>query len=241
VVVKISISLILPTYNEKDNIKELINLSISAFEDSKIDYEIIVVDDNSPDGTAKIVSDLKKNKKYSKVRLIVRKEKGLATAIRKGFDEARMNHVMVIDTDLSHHPRYFSVLFKYYKQYDIVSASRFVSSGSGMKAPAYRIFGSKLVNFMIRLLLWVNLTDFTGGFYIMDKSKLDNLHKDYIFRGYGDYCIRLLYLAKKRKYSIKEVGYVYNFRVAGSTKTFFLREGIKYFLEVLRIRFKYLF
>jgi dolichol-phosphate mannosyltransferase len=240
-VVKISISLILPTYNEKENIKKLIDLSIKSFEKSKIDYEIIVVDDNSPDGTSKKVLELKKKKKYSNVRLIVRKEKGLATAIRKGFDEAKMDHVMAIDTDLSHHPKYFPCLFKYHKKYDVVLASRFLSSKSKMKAPFYRIIASKIVNLIIKLLLWINLTDITGGFLIIDKTKLDKLPKDYIFRGYGDYCIRLLYLANKRKYSIKEISYIYNFRAAGTTKTSFLKEVTRYFLTIIKIRFKFLF
>ena len=233
-----SISLILPTYNEKGNIKELIELSIKAFKKAKISYEIIVVDDNSPDGTSEIVSKLQKSRKYPHLKLITRKnERGLATATRRGFDEAKMDHVMVMDTDLSHHPKYFPSLFKHYKDYDVVSASRYLSGKSGMKAPFYRTIGSRLINFMIRIVLWINLTDLTGNFMIIDKKKLEKLPKDYIFRGYGDYCITFLYLAKKKKFRIKEIEYTYNFRTKGETKTLFFKEGFKYFIKVLKIRF----
>lgn len=237
--IKISISLILPTYNEEENIKQLIELSTKEFEKAKIKHEMIVVDDLSSDRTVEIVSELMKS--YPNLKLIKRQEKGLATAVRRGFDEAKMDYLMAIDTDLSHHPRYFKDLFKYHKQYDIVRASRFIPSKGGMKAPFYRILASKIINTFIKYILLINLTDFTGGFYIINKSKLNLLPKDYIFKGYGDYFIRLLFLAKRKKYSIKEVGYTYIFRTAGTTKTSFLKQSIKYFIAVLKIRFKFLF
>lgn len=233
-----SISLILPTYNEKGNIKELIEKSIKAFKKEKISYEIIVVDDNSPDRTSEIVSKLQKSRKYPHLKLITRKnERGLATAIRRGFDEAKMDHVMTMDTDLSHHPKYFPSLFKYYEDHDIVSASRFLSDYSGMKAPFYRTIASKIINFIIRYILCINLTDLTGGFMIIDKKKLNKLPKDYIFRGYGDYCMRLFYIANKKKFSIKEVCYTYHFRRHGKTKTSFFKEVFRYLKEVIKIRF----
>jgi dolichol-phosphate mannosyltransferase len=175
-------------------------------------------------------------KRNKKVNLITRKnEKGLASAIRAGIFASKEDVFIVMDTDLSHDSRVFNEMLKYIPEYDLVIASRFVRRGK-MKAPIHRVFGSYIMNLFIRLVLFSKIKDNTGGFFAMKKQSLKRMNLDYIFKGYGDYSIRLLYLAQKKKLKIKEIGYTHKFRVKGTSKTDFFRMAAKYLAEVLKIR-----
>ncbi|MBL7147200.1 MAG: glycosyltransferase [Nanoarchaeota archaeon] len=229
------ISIILPTYNEKDNLPRLVN-EVDKSLKGKYVYELIIVDDNSPDGTWALAQELQK--KREDIKLIIRKnERGLASAIRKGIEEAIYDNIIIMDTDLSHNANTLPDMIKKSEGYDIIVASRFVKNGK-MIAPLYRIKGGYIINLAIRILLNSKVKDNTGGFLLISKDKLSSLNFDSIFYGYGDYSIRLVYYAQKKGLKIYELGYTHRYRTRGRSKTSFFKMGFKYFWEILKLRIK---
>lgn len=229
------VSIILPTYNEKENLPRLVHEIDNSLKDKGVVYEIVVVDDNSPDGTWKFAKGLQKKRKD--IKLIVRKnERGLASAIRRGIEKASYDNIIIMDTDLSHNANLLPNMLDKSECYDIVIASRFVESGK-MVAPWYRIKGSYLMNLAIQVLLNSKIKDNTGGFLLLNRKSISVLDFDSIFYGYGDYCIRLLYYAKKKGLKVCEIGYTHRYRIKGKSKTVFLKMAMKYLQEVLKLRF----
>lgn len=159
IIKKMKVSIILPTYNEKDNVVAVIK---DIEHHIKSPFEILVVDDNSPDGTAQAARKLNK----SNVRIIKRTiEKGLVSAIQRGIDEAKGNIIVWMDCDLSHPPHLLPLLLKQIEQegYDIVIASRYVKGGKDTR-PLLRRSYSIAINLFARLLLTYKITDYTTGF-----------------------------------------------------------------------------
>ena len=230
------VSIILPTYNERDNVVELIQAIHRAMRGAELATEVIVVDDDSPDGTAEAVQQ--RFRGQEPVRVIRRVgERGLATAILRGLREAHGDVVVIMDTDFNHDPRRIPMLVRYLEDFDIVVGSRFVAGG-GMEGPAFRYWGSYLFNAFIKLVLGVRTNDNLSGFFATRRRFLEDFPLESIFRGYGDYFIRLLYAAKDRGCSILEIPVVYAERPSGQSKTRFLRHTLQYTWTVLAIRLK---
>jgi dolichol-phosphate mannosyltransferase len=228
-------SIILATYKEKENIVSLIKALFDACKKEKIQCEIIVVDDNSPDHTADAVK--KEYGKNKRVKLIVRKnERGLATAILRGIRESKHDTVVFMDTDFSHDPKLVPKLIKLTKKYDIASGSRYVKDGK-LKTDFHRTVITFLEQFYVRFMIGSSITDYTLGFLAIKKSLLNNLDLDKIFYGYGDYCIRLFHHAKKSNAQILEIPAIYKNREQGESKTKVIKHSIQYFFEVLKLRF----
>lgn len=228
------ISVILPTYNEKDSIIDLIEKIKRISSANEIDCEIIVVDDDSPDGTSQLVR--KNFTGNNKVKLIVReKERGLATAIKTGLLKACGEIVVLMDTDFNHDPHDIPRLLVHCKDFDFVVGSRYVPGG-GMLTSKFRFIASYLFNLFIRVILLVPIKDNLSGFLVFRKEIIKEFDLDKIFYGYGDYCIRLLYLARKKGFKIKEVPVIYKFRHGGESKTRFTKHFAEYILTVLRLR-----
>ena len=156
------ISIIIPTYNERENIAELIQ-GIDDTLDGKWTYEIIVVDDNSPDGTAGAVRRLAD--RYPAVSLLERPHKsGLASAVAAGFSVAKGKYWVMMDADLSHRPDDLPELLQGLSQYDIVIGSRYVKGGRILGWPLYRRIASRLASAFGRLWLGLSVRDVTSGF-----------------------------------------------------------------------------
>ena len=229
------VSVILPTYNEKENIEELIRQIY--FYCRKDLFEVIVVDDNSPDGTWKIVRNLQK--KYKTLRLCRRiNEKGLPSAIWAGIGQAKGNIVVWLDCDLSHPPKIIPKLIEHIPQYDIVCASRYVENGKDNRA-FMRVLPSKLISIFAGIILGLKIKDVTSGFYAVKKVVFSKIHL--MKTGYAEYCIRFSYEASKKGFKIKEIGYVFTDREKGYSKTFsnlgsFLHNGYLCFKEIIKLR-----
>jgi len=229
------LSIILPTYNERDSILLLIKEILMILGQESYEYEIVIVDDNSPDGTYDhVLSNFANN---PKIRPLLRKnEKGLATAILHGIENSHGDRIVVMDTDFNHPPKLIPLLLKITDFFDIASGSRYVIGG-GMELSRLRYFGSKLFNKFIHYTLWVKTTDNLSGFFAFKKEILNNVDLESIFYGYGDYYIRFLYIMQKQKKFILEVPVVYEDRKGGLSKTNFKNEIIRYIKTVLKIRF----
>lgn len=228
-------SIILPTYKEKDNIVELIQAIFAALEPCALDYEVVVVDDNSPDDTAEAVRQNFGGD--SRVKLFVRiTERGLATAIRYGVERSNGDIVVSMDTDFNHDPAILPQMIKFLEYYDIVIGSRFVMAG-GME-DRFRQFASLIYNYGIRLLFGTPVHDNLSGFFSIRRKQLEALDLDQIYYGYGDYFIRLLMVAHKRGYRMLEVPVFYRLRIHGHSKTQFLSTFVQYSQVLLALRLK---
>ena len=179
------LSVIIPTYNESENIFKLLDEICKNTNESN--YEILVVDDNSPDGTGKLVEEfIEKNVpqiSYNKkivVRLITRKKKeGIIRALLDGIDESKGENILVMDADFSHLPDYipdFLSTLKENDNYDIVIGSRYVNGGSIVGWPITRHLLSKGANYFAKTWLNVKTNDITTGFFLVRKKILSDVH-----------------------------------------------------------------
>jgi len=223
-------SLIIPTYNEKENIVILINKLLKLFK--PFDYEIIVIDDDSPDKTWKTVKDTYKNNK--RVKVIRRMNKrGLSSAIMHGFDNAKGEFVGVMDADMQHDMNILPKMINYTKQYDLVVGSRFVKGGGVKNWSWSRIFVSKIAALLAKILLHVKINDSGSGYFIIKKKIYERVkHKLY---GKGFKPLLEIYFYSNIK-NFKEVPYVFGPRTRGKSKL-----GMKAVLEYLEMLLRFFF
>lgn len=233
------VSVVLPTYNEKDNIVTLIREIQKHLNN---DIEIIVVDDDSPDLTWQIVEDLKDDN----VKLLRRmNEQCLTTAIWDGISAANGEVVVWMDTDLSMPPEKIpDLLMKIDEGYDISVGSRYIPDGGTViveksQDSMLSAVSSFVMNYFIQRLLDTSFKDYTSGFIAARKDVFDDIK----LRGdYGEYFIDLIYNALKKGYKVIEIPYILQARKHGESKTgsnFFQlsKRGIKYITTSLRLRF----
>ncbi len=234
------VSIILPTYNERDNICDLIAAIDQALTPSGLAWEVLVVDDSSPDGTAAAVREryvLDGKGAAGPVKLHVRSsDKGLAKAIRYGLEQAAGRTLVVMDTDFNHDPALIPQMVDLLRYYELVIGSRFVMRGGMEDTARYRM--SLLYNVFIRLLFHTQIQDNLSGFFAVRRETLFQLQPkfDRIFYGYGDYFIRLLLLAWRSDWKILEVPVFYILRRHGESKTGFWDVFRDYTLAVLKLR-----
>jgi len=227
---KINLSVILPTYNEQGNIVPLVRQLKDLLAGTP--KEIIVVDDDSPDGTAQLVRDAFADD--GEVRLIVRCEnRGLANSIREGIENASGDVIVVMDSDGNHQPEDVVMLLHVASNADIVVGSRFIYGG-GM-SNLFHYYLSYLFNIFIRLAAGSRLNDNLSGFFSIHREKLLALDFDRIFWGYGDYFFRLLLLCQRQGFRLVEIPVFYGERKHDISKTGFFRIFARYTGEVLRI------
>ncbi|MGD0780408.1 MAG: glycosyltransferase [Dehalococcoidales bacterium] len=228
------VSVILPTYNERENMIELIDAIMEQLLPMNIDKEIIVVDDNSPDGTGKLVQDhFAENKE---VKAFIRtEERGFATAIRYGIEKSSGKIIVVMDTDFNHDPKMLPRMIKFLEYYDIVVGSRF-TSGGGMYDNT-RYLSSYFYNFLIRITLLTRLQDNLSGFFAIRRKFLLPLDFNKIFWGYGDYFFRLLFYAEKSGATILDIPVTYQKRKNGERKRRLLSVLVQYSIALIKLRF----
>lgn len=221
----IRVSVILPTYNEAGNIIELVNQLQRFLEVNEIRGEIIIVDDSSLDRTGEMTRTYFAD--APEVKVIIRQERGLATAIRTGIEAAGGNLVVVMDADFNHGPRLVPELVKNCSEYDMALGSRFMAGG-GM-ADGIRAVLSKLYNcWLVNPLTGNGVSDNLSGFFAIKKEVLAKLDFDKIFYGYGDYFMRLIFWVRQNNYKITELPLYHQERRHGHTKSHLLKMLVEY-------------
>jgi len=208
------LSLIIPTYNERHNIESLL-IKVCEVLGAR-DYEIIVVDDNSPDGTGDIVSSLEK--KIKNIRLITRKEeRGLATAVVVGFREARGDILGVMDADLSHDVKLLPKMLDAFHEESVncVVASRCMAGGGFVGWPWYRTFFSRSAAFLARMLSGVSVSDPTSGYFCVSRQVIQESLSRLKPKGYK---ILLEVLVKAKSLHIREIPFQFADRQHGQSK-----------------------
>ncbi len=212
------VSIILPTYNESQNIVSILK-SIRESIPKGIYTETIVVDDNSPDGTGKIVEDYVSSiKKIAEntIDVIHRKAKnGLASAILKGIQNAKAETIVVMDSDFSHPPQIIPKMIEAFKQYhcDLVVASRYITGGDIQGWTIKRKLMSKIATVIAKKGLSVKIKDPMSGFFAFKKNIIKELNFDAL-----GYKFLLEILVKTKDINIKEIPYTFENRKFGSSK-----------------------
>jgi dolichol-phosphate mannosyltransferase len=208
--------ILIPTYNEISNIARLIEKIMNI----DLNFDILVIDDNSSDGTGKIVDELVK--KYLRVKIMHREKKlGLGTAYIQGFKyalEEKYDYVFTMDADFSHNPDCLPDFLDKLKEYDFVVGSRYIRHGGVSGWPWQRKLLSRLGNIYAELVTGLRINDCTSGFMGIRKEVIEKSHLDEIkSEGYG-FLIECKYRAQKNGVKLKEIPIVFVDRVAGKSK-----------------------
>lgn len=239
------VSIILPTYNEAENIVDLIKEINQVVKYRK---QIIVVDDHSPDGTSNLVSDfINKSKKPKGTEIFLKtrlKSPGLTNSIKDGIKMSKADVIVWMDADFSMPPLVINqLLSKIEDGFDIAVGSRFVKGGkfkhpeTGKKDSPVAIILSRMMNYSIQFLLGRHFQDYTSGFVAVRKKVFAKVS----FRGdYGEYFIEFIYKSFAYKFKIVEIPYVCLPRAKGESKTGqslwqYLKRGRKYIQLTLQL------
>jgi dolichol-phosphate mannosyltransferase len=231
---------IIPTYNEKENVEAIIAAVINLQQQ----YHVLIIDDNSPDGTASIVKSL--FGKYSGQLFLEERmgKQGLGTAYIHGFKWAinkGYNYVFEMDADFSHNPKDLERLYTACKNgADVAVGSRYVKGGAVENWPTNRIALSKGASLYTRIITWMPVKDTTAGFVCYKREVLEAINFDSInFVGYA-FQIEMKFAAWKLGFKIAEVPITFKDRTLGASKMNkgIVKEGI---LGVLKLRWQSLF
>jgi dolichol-phosphate mannosyltransferase len=204
------ISIILATYNESENIRDIIAAIFACLPDP---VEIIIVDDDSPDLTWKIATDLSD----PRVKVIRRmKTRGLASAINRGIIESQGAFIGWMDADMCHPPALLPSMLASPKECDVVIGSRYVKGGKDDRAPS-RIVSSRFINRMASLVLGHGIQDYDSGFILMHRYVLDSVSLSP--SGYGAYFIEFIYASCRKGLKVVEIPYTFTERTKGVSKS----------------------
>lgn len=209
--------IILPTYNERENIVSLVEEIFLLLPE----INILVVDDNSPDGTAAAVKELQTQ--YSNLSLLERPVKnGLGAAYIEGFKKLLVDHeidkIIMMDADFSHNPKYLPQMIAEAENYGLVIGSRYIKGGGIAKWELWRKILSSSGNFYVRILLGRRVHDWTGGFNCIKADYLRKVNLDKIdLSGYA-FIMGLKYFLIKAGVSAKEIPIIFEARRGGESK-----------------------
>ncbi|NXN77247.1 DPM1 mannosyltransferase, partial [Bombycilla garrulus] len=231
------VSVLLPTYNERDNLPLVVWLLARTLGDSGIDFEIIIIDDGSPDGTQEVAQQLEKIYGSDKILLRPRAKKlGLGTAYIHGMKYATGNFIVIMDADLSHHPKFIPEFIRKQKEgnFDIVSGTRYKGNGgvygwdlkrklisahlfvlNNSDTPVF--FRSRGANFLTQVLLRPGASDLTGSFRLYRKEVLQKLMEKCVSKGYV-FQMEMIVRARQLGFTVGEVPISFVDRVYGESK-----------------------
>ena len=229
---------IIPTFNEMENIPQLIPEVLSKDEG----IEVLVVDDNSPDGTADYVEKLKQNN--NKIHLIKRDYKmGLGTAYITGFKYAldhSFDYIFEMDADFSHDPVEIVNFLIEIKNYDLVLGSRYISVINVVNWPMRRLILSYSANIYTKIITGLNIKDATGGYKCFRREVLEAIDLDRIKSNGYAFQIEMTFKAWKKGFKIKEIPIIFVDRVKGTSKMSkkIVREAV---IRVWKLRIRSMF
>ena len=211
-------SIIIPSYKENENLKKIIPLIYKRLSTKEFIFEIIVVDDNSKDGTN--VTFVKLKKKFKNIRLFVRKNKfrDLSLSCIKGFKLSKFDNILVMDADLQHNPYYLNLLIKRFNKenLDFLVACRDFKDKSKVKINFTRFFLSKILIILFNFLLGFKTNDPMSGFFIF-KKKIFIENKNKLFSKGYKILADLIYCSKS-ELKIKDQYIVFDQRDMSSSK-----------------------
>ena len=230
-------SIILPAYNEKENLPLLITKIKFYLKRKK--YKIYIIDDHSNDGTEKIIRE--KFRSDNRISFTARKKlpRSLGRSVGEGMLLSKYDKIIVMDSDFNHNPKYLLTLINQHEKfkYPLICGSRFLNTKPKNLKSRYKM--SKIYNLIMRPIMRSNISDNLSGFFFINRKIIEKKLFNKIFYGYGDYYIRLLhYIQKNNNYNIKEISIVYDERKFGLSKTKFINIFLKYTFEIIKLNFR---
>ncbi len=228
---------IIPTFNELNNIKRLIPELLKLYPD----LDILVIDDNSPDGTGKYVGEM--SKENSRIKFISRKGKlGLGTAYVEGYRYMLKNGYDIafqMDADYSHDPKEIANFKKYIEEYDLVIGSRYIQGVNVINWPMKRLLLSYFANYYTKIITGLPLKDSTGGFKCFKRKVLEAIDLNQIKSNGYAFQIEMNYKAWIKGFKLKEISIIFMDRVAGTSKMSkkIVKEAI---FRVWKLRFRHI-
>lgn len=212
----------IPTYNERENIEDLIKEILAL--DVEVDLSVVVADDNSPDGTGEIVR--KMTETDNRIHALIRKKRrGRGAGGIDGFKEALKlspDYVVEMDGDFSHQPKYIPALIETCVDYDLVIGSRFVEGGKDQDRNVVRRIITFFVRSFIRRKFRIPVRDVSSGFRCFKREVLDEIDLDDLLSVNPSIVLEILYKAHLLDFTIKEVPIEFIDRTRGKTKLNFL-------------------
>ena len=225
--------IVIPTYNERENLEPL----ISAIFDLGLNLRVVVVDDDSADGTGELANQLAQQFK-SQIHVIHRKgKKGRGTAGIVGLKYALtqdVSYIFEMDADFSHPPRFISDFLTHIRECDIVVGSRYISGGKFI-APFSKILLSRLINILNRFLLKLDIKDTSGGYKCYRKEVLEALDLNSLISNGYSIGAEILYKSHLLGFKIKEIPIEFRERQRGQTKSS-LKIKFEYLISIFRLR-----
>ncbi|PGH17791.1 hypothetical protein AJ79_00932 [Helicocarpus griseus UAMH5409] len=217
-------SVILPTYNERRNLPIICWLLEKTFRENNLDWEVIIVDDGSPDGTLEVAKQLQSLWGPQHVVLKPREGKlGLGTAYVHGLKYATGNFIIIMDADFSHHPKYIPHMIKIQKETncDIVSGTRYASRGD-LRGGVYgwdlfRKLTSRGANLIADVMLMPGVSDLTGSFRLYRKPVLEKVIRSTESKGYT-FQMEMMVRAKAMGFKVEECPITFVDRLYGESK-----------------------
>lgn len=231
--------IIIPTYNELDNIQKLISELLISYDES---LHILVVDDNSPDGTGNFVEKL--SKENERIHIIKREKKmGLGTAYVEGFKFAiqkKYDYIFEMDADFSHDPKEIPNFLNAIKENDLVIGSRYLNGVNVINWPIQRLLLSVFANKYTRAITGIKINDSTGGFKCFRRTVLESIDFSNIKSNGYAFQIEINYKVWQKGFKIVEIPIIFVDRRAGKSK---MNKSIVYEAAFLvwKLRFKNIF
>lgn len=229
--------IIIPTYNEANNLPSLITTIEEVLKCKK--FNVIIIDDKSTDGTA--LEAKKLNDMYRNIIVYERQNKnGIGSAIRKGIEMALsfkdVTHIVTMDADLQHNPKEISRLIAEISNADLVVGSRYVKGAKIVGWNGFRRVISKIANSLCSILFRTRLYDQTTNFRVYSRKCAEAIVKVLSDNGF-EWQVSSIVTVRKNRFNIKEVPISFTRRLNGKTKLSF-RDIIKWLLSVVKLTFK---
>jgi len=213
----LSIYLVLPTYNEAENIRLIVPKLLAL----PLELNVLVVDDNSPDGTGALADEMAAGQPERMMVLHRPGKLGLGTAYLAGFRRALADgasHVLTMDADFSHDPCYIPEIVERCATADLVIGSRYVPGGGAVDSPLVRRLISYAANFLAHVVLGLKARDVTAGFRLYRREVLESVPLDSIRSSGYSFLIELLFLIEQRRWRVAEVPILFCDRKLGHSK-----------------------
>jgi len=208
--------IIIPTYNELDNVQKLVPEVLAKYKN----LDILIVDDNSPDGTGNFIEEL--GKTMPQVKLLRRPKKmGLGTAYIDGFKyaiEQKYDYIFEMDADFSHDPKEIKNFLKAIKDNDLVLGSRYINGVNVVNWPMRRLLLSYFANGYTKIITGMRVKDSTGGFKCFRREVLESIDLKRIKSNGYAFQIEMTFKAFKKGFKIKEIPIIFVDRVKGNSK-----------------------
>ena len=228
--------IIIPTYDELENIHKMIPDLLEKYPSN---LDVLIVDDNSPDGTGDFVEGY--TKKDNRIKLLRREKKmGLGTAYIAGFKYALQHdydYIFEMDADFSHDPKEINNFLKAIAKYDLVLGSRYINGVNVVNWPIRRLLLSYFANIYTRIITGMPIKDATGGFKCFKRAVLESINLDKIKSNGYAFQIEMTFKAYKKGFNIGEIPIIFIDRSLGSSKMSkkIVREAIL-MVWILRLR-----